>query len=170
MLVTLFCRPGSVKDFVKKVKQEDARITMRKKTLAKTAERIAQARAKAAAAAVPEAANPNAISKAEGAVAMMVDSSGPISTHETAAPQPPIHPSLPARPSSATATPVKHLDAPAMPPSGPAPTIFTPTPAPPPEPWISDEQIMKYEEVSSPSSEASKRNLTPGRTNNDGLG
>ncbi|KAM6498573.1 THO complex subunit 1 transcription elongation factor domain containing protein [Amanita muscaria] len=142
-------RPGSVKDFVKKVKQEDARITMRKKTLAKTAERIAQARAKAAAAAVPEAANPNAISKAEGAaVAMMVDSSGPISTHETAAPQPPIHPSLPARPSSATATPVKHLDAPVMPPSGPAPsiTIFTPTPAPPPEPWISDEQIMKYEE------------------------
>ncbi|KAG2149407.1 hypothetical protein BD769DRAFT_1624094 [Suillus cothurnatus] len=41
--------PGDVKDFVKKVKQEDARIEMRRKQLMKNAERLAQAQAKAAA-------------------------------------------------------------------------------------------------------------------------
>ncbi|KAG1813998.1 UDP-glucose 4-epimerase [Suillus subaureus] len=42
-------QPGDVKDFVKKVKQEDARIEMRRKQLMKNAERLAQARAKAVA-------------------------------------------------------------------------------------------------------------------------
>ncbi|KAG1886127.1 THO complex subunit 1 transcription elongation factor-domain-containing protein [Suillus subluteus] len=42
-------QPGDVKDFVKKVKQEDVRIEMRRKQLMKNAERLAQARAKAVA-------------------------------------------------------------------------------------------------------------------------
>ena len=58
-----------MKDFVKKVKQEDARIEMRKKQLAKTAERIAQARAKAAAAAAPPLPPPTPV------VASLLDAS-----------------------------------------------------------------------------------------------
>ncbi|KAH9923139.1 UDP-glucose 4-epimerase [Epithele typhae] len=41
--------PGDVKDFVRKIKQDDARINMRRNQLLKQAERVAAARAKAAA-------------------------------------------------------------------------------------------------------------------------
>ncbi|KAL4067280.1 THO complex subunit 1 transcription elongation factor-domain-containing protein [Scleroderma yunnanense] len=134
---------GDVKDYVKKIKQEDARIDMRKKTLARTAERIAQARAKAAAAVT--ASNPPT---AESTVAAPQSQEAPTTEaiKSEASPQStpvvgtvasPVHPSLPPKPSPVLSTP--------KPETGPAGTSSAPAPVQESVPPV-DEQIQKFEE------------------------
>jgi hypothetical protein len=171
-LTFLFSRPGEVKDFVKKVKQEDARIEMRKKALARAAERAAAARAKLA---VPKATIPDIVDKD-----VTMASPKPTSTEETiAAPRdvldvrpstpgttrltvtsPPLHPSLPPKPGSPAKPQSLSQD---VRPSTPAPTPTPAVPPPPPPavvisppatestpipaPVIVDEQIAKLDEV-----------------------
>jgi hypothetical protein len=136
------------------VKQEEARIALRKRTLARTAERIAQARSKTAAVpadvamAAPDASTQAAVTNQREATAPPVEQPkqavpgpGPESAASLIVP----HPSLPARPGS---VPSKPGDAPA-PPSSPAPSgqVMTPALAPAPDAWANDEQIAKHEEV-----------------------
>ncbi|KAJ7754993.1 THO complex subunit 1 transcription elongation factor-domain-containing protein [Mycena maculata] len=125
-------RAGEVKDFVKKIKQEDARISIRQKQLAKVA---ATAEARTAA---------QAKTKAESDAVMEPVSqkeTGPEDTtsSRTKAPNPvgsPLHPSLPAKPgSSPTERPVTPT---VLAPAAPA----TPAPSAPP----TDDQIIKLEE------------------------
>jgi len=138
-----------VKDFVKKVKQEDNKIEMRKKTLARQAERIALARAKAAAA-VTGTSTP-------GAQETAVEQAKPVASATAAGSS--LHPSLPAKPRSTS--PSKTPDSSqAQPTSTPAPPTPAPNaservPTPAPVPAVpattpSDEQILKLEEVLSP--------------------
>ncbi|KAI0275419.1 THO complex subunit 1 transcription elongation factor-domain-containing protein [Gloeopeniophorella convolvens] len=150
-------QPGDVKDFVKKIKLEDTRIEMRKKALARQAERIAAARAKAAAAA---AAPPPALSTQESSVAAAEQGKPATPTPTPAGSQ--MHPSLPAKPGSAggsepspsqsqsqpTPTPPPATPTPATPaPATPAAErVSTPAPAPPPVATPPDEQIAKLEE------------------------
>lgn len=142
-----------MKDYVKKIKQEDARIDLRKRTLARNAERIAQARAKAAtAAAAPNVPIADTIAPPqprEGDLPMTEIKS-------ESSPQPipvaiasPVHPSLPPKPSSTTSI---------KPEPGPAPAASSTSSVPPPtRPPAStqestppvDEQVQKFEEVSS---------------------
>ncbi|RPD64553.1 hypothetical protein L227DRAFT_649768 [Lentinus tigrinus ALCF2SS1-6] len=154
-------QPGDVKDFVRKIKQEDARIDMRKKMLTKQAERIAQARTKAAAlkegAPAPGLSLP-AVATPTPASTVLPSSASASSQDGLKAPgtPTPLHPSLPAKPGttpvpgeSAAASPAR-ISTPNPPPAAPA----TPTPAPPPTPATEpapivlppDEQLMKYEE------------------------
>ena len=93
---------GDVKDFVKKIKQEDARIEMRKKQLIKQAERIAAARAKAAALkdgaaapGLPAAANtvPNSTSASTVATAGSQESLSPSKSNPPSSTPVPLHPS-----------------------------------------------------------------------------
>ena len=138
------------------MKQEEARIALRKRTLARTAERIAQARSKTAAVstdvpmAAPDANTQAAVTNQREATAPPVEQPkqavpGPGLAPESAASLIVPHPSLPARPVSALSKPV---DAPA-PPSSPAPSgqVSTPALAPAPDVWANDEQIAKHEEV-----------------------
>ncbi|KAH9958959.1 THO complex subunit 1 transcription elongation factor-domain-containing protein [Russula dissimulans] len=138
-------QPGDVKDFVKKMKQEDTKIDMRKKVLARQAERIAVARAKAAAAATG-ASTP-------GAQEPAVEQAKPVSSATAGGSS--LHPSLPAKPRSTS--PSRTLDSSqAQPTSTPAPLTpapntseRVPTPAPvptAPATTASDEQILKLEE------------------------
>ncbi|KAF8559888.1 UDP-glucose 4-epimerase [Imleria badia] len=137
---------GDVKDFVKKIKQEDARIEMRKKTLAKNAERIAQARAKAAAAAT------DALTFSQEAESTKVEppSAAPPSAQAVAGS--PIHPSLPPKPGTSVPARVPGTEAPAVATPTPAPpvplpptTTSAPSSAPAPAP-STDEQILKLED------------------------
>jgi hypothetical protein len=155
--LTIKYRAGEVKDFVKKVKQEDARIAMRKKALARAAERIAQARSKTAAAsadvpmAAPDAnAQTTVTSQGEATVPPVEQPKQPVPGSTGPTPETTVslivpHPSLPARPGSVLSKPG---ETPALP-SSPAPSGQTsaPAPAPPPDPWANDEQIAKFEEV-----------------------
>ena len=142
-------RPGEVKDFVKKIKFEDNRIEMRKKTLARQAERLATARAKTAA---TSTGTPGPTTQ-ETAVEQTKPATSATTTGS------PLHPSLPAKPGSsspskasespqaqATPTPTTQSPVPAQ-----TERIPTPTPAPasatPPVPTPTDEQILKLEEV-----------------------
>ncbi len=141
-------RPGDVKDFVKKIKQEDNRIEMRKKTLARQAERVAAARAKTAA----------TVTGTPTTQETAVEQTKP-ATPATATGSP-LHPSLPAKPGSASpskasessqAQPTPAPTTPTPTPT-PAPAERVPTPAPPPTPPVAsppDEQILKLEEVTS---------------------
>ncbi len=154
-------RPGDVKDFVRKIKQEDARIEMRRKMLMKQAERIAQARAKAAALkegttgpGLPAAANTAPASAAPPAVPSSTSASSQDGLKAPGTPTP-LHPSLPAKPGttpvpgeSAAASPVR-VSTPNPPPAAPATPTPAAVPAPEPIPIVlpPDEQIMKYEEV-----------------------
>ncbi|KAG2136507.1 THO complex subunit 1 transcription elongation factor-domain-containing protein [Suillus bovinus] len=162
-------QPGDVKDFVKKVKQEDARIEMRRKQLAKNAERLAQARAKAAASqestarqeTPAPASAPTEPPKVEPPVA-----SFPALLSAPSISSSPLHPSLPPKPGS---SPVKSFletgaSSPARPPitlAPPSSTIAAPTPIPPAVASVSetssvivpplassltDDQIARYEE------------------------
>ncbi|TFK41974.1 THO complex subunit 1 transcription elongation factor-domain-containing protein [Crucibulum laeve] len=153
-------QPGDIKDFVKKIKQEDARTEMRKTTLMKTAQRLADARAKATAAAKPS--EPPSEDKESTAPMAMETSTSSSDSTLLAAPQPvsnpgssPLHPSLPAKPGS----PSKAVESSASP--APAPAVSaqlapTPTPAlapaaaPTPAPVVlqlpADDQINKFEE------------------------
>ncbi|RDX44303.1 UDP-glucose 4-epimerase [Lentinus brumalis] len=152
-------QPGDVKDFVRKIKQEDARIEMRRKMLMKQAERIAQARAKAAALkegatgpGLPAAANTAPASAAPPAVPSSTSASSQDGLKAPGTPTP-LHPSLPAKPGttpvpgeSAAASPAR-VSTPNPPPAAPA-TPAPPAPAPEAAPIVlpPDEQIMKYEE------------------------
>ncbi|KAJ7459047.1 THO complex subunit 1 transcription elongation factor-domain-containing protein, partial [Mycena galericulata] len=122
---------GDVKDFVKKIKQEDARIGMRQKQLAKVA---AAAEAKAAAATAAQAKI-----KAESDVVMEPGSEKEDPASRTAAaPNPagsPLHPSLPAKPGSSPTSAEPSL------PTAPAAAVIPPPPAP-----STDDQIIKLEE------------------------
>jgi hypothetical protein len=134
-----------VKDFVKKVKQEDSKIEIRQRTLARQAERIATARAKAA----TGTSTPNAQEMtAEQAKT-------PTSAPATGGP---LHPSLPAKPGSTSSakapeSQTQPTPTPTPPPPTPVPVVSerVPTPAPPPAPVATppDEQILKLEEVMS---------------------
>ncbi|KAJ6575486.1 UDP-glucose 4-epimerase [Mycena capillaripes] len=117
---------GDVKDFLKKIKQEDARIAMRQKHLAKLAS-AAEARSAAAAAA-------QAKIKAEDITMESVPPAAPDdgTTSRPAAPNPagsPIHPSLPAKPGSPAAAEIPTAPTPVVAPTS-APAA-TPAPAPP---------------------------------------
>ncbi|KAH9983882.1 hypothetical protein BJV77DRAFT_1062321 [Russula vinacea] len=135
-------QPGDVKDFVKKIKIEDNRIEMRKKTLARQAERIATARAKAVA----------AVTGTSTTQETTVEQTK-LSTPATAAGSP-LHPSLPAKPGSASPSKTSESSQTQPTPTAttptpvPAPTERVPTPAPatPPVTTPTDEQILKLEE------------------------
>jgi hypothetical protein len=144
------CRPGDVKDFVKKIKQEDARITFKKQKQ----EKMAKARAAAAMASV----NPPIIivssdsTQAETPTVRTEASS--TTARPTAVAVSPLHPSLPPKPG----TPSKVVAAqdnlkPTIPASNSAASLTTTaapprvsTPVPPPVPPV-DPEIAKYEEV-----------------------
>ncbi|KAI0640295.1 UDP-glucose 4-epimerase [Trametes polyzona] len=137
-------QPGDVKDFVRKVKQEEARIEMRKKQLTQKAERMAQARAKAAALkdgapapGLPAAANtaPSNAPPAQAAPAPAASPDGQARQNASGTPAP-LHPSLPAKPGS-TPAPGESAGSPARvstpnPPPAAAQTNPAPTPAPAP--------------------------------------
>ncbi|KAF9486342.1 UDP-glucose 4-epimerase [Pholiota conissans] len=156
--------PGDVKDFVKKIKLEDARISLRKKQLEKIA--IAKARQTAAAVQPPSNPTPPAIVVSSEASAVNKPET-PSHRPETTpgalvAPRPisgssasPLHPSLPPKPGS----PSKAASSSQEPVRTAAPTptnapIVTPvptgTPAPIslslPAPIPVDAEILKYEE------------------------
>ncbi|KAF9446133.1 UDP-glucose 4-epimerase [Macrolepiota fuliginosa MF-IS2] len=131
-----FFRPGEVKDFVKKIKLEDNRIEIRKKTLARVAERQTSAKA--------------LVHATENPTDSLMNVDTPTSTPP--APNPALsvttasllHPSLPPRPTTTQVPSTQNTPAPTAVPS-PAPS--TPTPAPPikkAEPV--DSQIAKFEE------------------------
>ncbi|KAG5222357.1 THO complex transcription elongation factor-domain-containing [Salix suchowensis] len=132
--------PGDVKDFVMKIKREDTRIEMRKKFLARTAERRSVMQKAVSPAPPPVVTATEKEDKADGPA-------GTPSTGST------LHPSLPAKPGSTpAATPAptaSTVPAPAAPTPVPAPASVQPSvPAPvQPAPVIVDEQIAKYEEV-----------------------
>ncbi|KAK7040176.1 hypothetical protein VNI00_009982 [Paramarasmius palmivorus] len=136
--------PGDIKDFVKKVELEDRRIELRTKTLRKQQEK--REAMKAAAAAQAAAAKAEAETK---------QSDGPSSTPPEVKPTivqtsaSPLHPSLPAKPT--TDTDIKMQDVSTPPatssPAPSAPTVTTPTPAPAvPPPLPPDDQITRSEE------------------------
>ncbi|KAF7971519.1 hypothetical protein HWV62_20914 [Athelia sp. TMB] len=146
-------QPGDVKDFVKKIKLEDMRITQRKTFLSKQAERVAQARAKAAAAAAapPSPAKEPGTPKATTLSATDVGSpSAPLSGARS-----PLQHPLPAKP---LITPAKAEDGPsgkpivatplAVPTATATPPSHVPVPTPPPAATSlpPDDQINKYEE------------------------
>jgi hypothetical protein len=157
-------RPGDVKDFVKKIKLEDARIDQRKKALARASERIAQARAKANAASTPSPVKEPAAPKESALSAPEAAKPDAPSTLSPSTPlsgaRSPLHPSLPAKP-GATAVQSKSGSSQEAPPkatpaltpastptltSAPATVVAaasSPGPAAPPV----DEQIARLEEV-----------------------
>ncbi|KAH7927255.1 UDP-glucose 4-epimerase [Leucogyrophana mollusca] len=154
---------GDVKDFVKKVKQEDARIDMRKKTLARNAERIAQARVKAAAPPKELAALEPLSQEIPTPVSDTLKADQSLITPRPipSATSSPLHPSLPAKPgsspsksisdagTSSPAQPVVPVPAPVPALSlGAAPAPVTaPSPAPRPAPAPpTDDQILKFQE------------------------
>ncbi|RDB19505.1 THO complex subunit 1 [Hypsizygus marmoreus] len=167
-------QPGDVKDFVKKIKQDDARIEMRKKTLAKAAERVAQAKAAAAAKAVLPPAAPEKETNVPTIKTQEVPTPSPSEPPSSTPPAPRavtsiLHPSLPAKPgtspikpspssqesatsaaapiASASATPLSPIPPPAATPAPASTPVQLPAPAPA-EPTlpITDEQILKLEE------------------------
>ncbi|KAI0095149.1 THO complex subunit 1 transcription elongation factor-domain-containing protein [Irpex rosettiformis] len=144
--------PGDVQDYVKKVKLEDVKIENRRKQLAKTAERMAAARAKATAAASVSAltASPApGVASQDNSQSPIPASNGPKPPTPSVPPAtPPLHPSLPAKPGTAPVkTPAPATPEPvSIPIVAPIPTIApTPTPVvevvPPP-----DDLILQYEE------------------------
>ncbi|KAI0801474.1 UDP-glucose 4-epimerase [Fomes fomentarius] len=151
-------QPGDVKDFVKKIKQEDARSNMRKQQLTKQAERIAQARAKAAA--LKEAAAAPGLSAAPDTAVASTSVSSAAPSDSVAPPKAPgtpnpLHPSLPAKPGttpvpgeSAASSPIRVSTPNPGAQLAAAPATPTPAPAPEPAPIMlpHDEQIQKYEE------------------------
>lgn len=148
-VVYVVFRPGDVKDFVKKIKLEDNRIEMRKKTLARQAERIATARAKTAA---TSTGTPGPTTQ-ESAVEQTKPATPATATGST------LHPSLPAKPGSASPSKASESSqsqptpTPTTPSPVPAQTERIPTPTPasvsttPPVTTPPDEQILKLEEV-----------------------
>ena len=142
------CRPGDVKDFVKKIKQEDSRIAFKKQKL----EKMAKARAAAAASVNLSAVTPVIIVSSDST---QVETSGVRSEAPSAPPGvprsvpaavSPLHPSLPPKP-GAPSKAVDHLK-PTVPPA-PAPTTnATPARVSTPVPAV-DIEIAKYEEVNS---------------------
>lgn len=138
---------------MKKIKQEDARIEMRKKTLAKNAERIAQARAKATAAQAPPAAEAPTPSQEVSTTTAEPSSAAPQSAQPVAGS--PLHPSLPPKPGTAVPARVSGTEGPSNAPAvavpvpiPPAPATTTPIPSSTPVPApLTDEQILKLEEV-----------------------
>ncbi|KAI0652734.1 UDP-glucose 4-epimerase [Trametes meyenii] len=136
-------QPGDVKDFVRKVKQEDTRMDMRRKQLLQKAERMAQARAKAAALkegasapATPATASPAPTHPPSQPVAVQQDNpNGP--RHNQPPPgatATPLHPSLPAKPGTTPAPGDSAAPSPARvatpnPPSAPAATPASSVPA-----------------------------------------
>jgi len=137
-----------VKDYVKKIKQEDARIDMRKKTLAKTAERIAQARAKAAAP-NPPAAEPTVPppQSRESNLSTTEVKTEPSSQPTPVAVASPVHPSLPPKPSTVSTSKLEAGPTPAASSTASVPASIH-LPAQDSVPPV-DEQIQKFEEVSS---------------------
>ncbi|CAA7268047.1 unnamed protein product [Cyclocybe aegerita] len=146
-------QPGDVKDFVKKIKQEDARINMKKQKL----ERMARARTAASANATSNL--PAIVVSSESAPTSKPETPGPrpeASTSGLAAPRPvpaagssPLHPSLPPKPG----TPSKPASSSQEPPKNATPTpniVPAASPAPvstsiPPHAPV-DPEIAKYEE------------------------
>ena len=158
-------RMPSLDDFVKKIKQEDARIEMRKKQIFKQAERLLQAQSRAKAAAAAAAAQKEA---EEAAAATAPESPAPSTTSATAetasatsaprslpAPSTPLQHPLPAKPGSAPNKPPSqdNTTSASTPTSTPAPAPAPapqPSPEPVPEPnYAVDAMIQQYEEVSS---------------------
>lgn len=131
---------------MKKIKQEDARIEMRKKTLAKNAERIAQARAKAAAAQAPPITEAPSSSQE---VPMEPAKAEPLSAVPLAVSGSLIHPSLPPKPGTSVPARAPGTEGPSVAPAvaapapvPPVPVAMTPAPAP-----TADDQILKLEDV-----------------------
>jgi hypothetical protein len=143
-----FQRPGDVKDFVKKIKLEDTRIEMRREAFARQAERVAAARAKAAAVGTP--------TSTPGSHEAAVDPNKSSASAASGG----LHPSLPAKPGSSspskesepsqaqpTPTPTSPKPAPAPTERVPTPTPAAAAPAPVTTAPAADEHILKLEEV-----------------------
>ena len=140
--------PGDIQAFLKRTKQLDARIAMRRKQLLQKAERLAEARAKQLA----QRAAAQAVEEVQSE--QKEDSSSATPAPAPAAPQPlsasgsaPLHPSLPPKPG----TPVKtEASKPSVHTSDTVSTVspqaLPPTPSPAPE-QLSDEQIKRMEQV-----------------------
>ncbi|EPQ59967.1 hypothetical protein GLOTRDRAFT_118437 [Gloeophyllum trabeum ATCC 11539] len=136
--------PGSIDTYASKIKMEDRRIEMRRQTLARAAERLAQARAKANTPVPP-------VKDANGAApAVPAQEDAGRSTPGNAA-SPPLHHPLPPKPgttsmeSPAPAAPAIVAPVP-NPPAVPPVRVDVPaSPAPDPIP-INDDQINKFEE------------------------
>lgn len=143
--------PGTVYDFVKRIKQEDQRIALRKTTLARQAERLAQSRPKAPA---PVTLSPAPLVPPTTAQDIRPASPAPPPRATSSTPAP-LHPSLPAKPGTTPARPPPQESAPApasAPVSAPAPISapVVPLPQAAPEPTLPpDPVITQYEEVRS---------------------
>ncbi|EEB98296.1 hypothetical protein MPER_02223, partial [Moniliophthora perniciosa FA553] len=134
--------PGDIKDFMKKIDLENRRIEMRTRTLRQQMERR---EAQAAALKAKAAAEAEAETKPSADTLTPTPSSSQNQTQSSASP---LHPSLPAKPSSEPAsadikppkeTPPKESSV--LPAPAPAPA-----PAPVPTPLPPDDQIMRSEE------------------------
>lgn len=154
-VVNVVFRPGDVKDFVKKIKLEDNRIEMRKKTLARQAERITTVRAQTTA---TSSGTPGPTTQETA-----VDQTKPATSATVT--DSPLHPSLPAKPGSASPSKASESSQAQSTPTPTTPTpmptqterIPTPTPTPAPTPAVApatppvttplDGQILKLEEV-----------------------
>ena len=141
-----------MKDFVKKIKQEDARIELRKKNLAKTAERLALAQAKAAAAKAAVTTETKETLPSASASAETLSAPRPlVGSNQTSSS---LHPSLPPKPGSPVKPSLPQDTARNATPAPAVPVIVAPVPAPSPAPTpvptatLPDEQILKFEEVS----------------------
>lgn len=155
-----------MKDFVKKIKLEDARINQRKKTLLMTAEKIALAKAKITQAntvtssptlAPSPAKDPPAENTNSAAIAIEAPAPTPTLSPSSAllsGAKSSLHPSLPTKPGATSAPePATVKPASPAPPTGPVsvpPSVKASSPAPVviPQPAIPpDEQINRLEEV-----------------------
>jgi len=141
-----------VKDFVKKIKLEDNRIEMRREAFARQAERIAAARAKAAAVGTP--------TSTPGSHETAVDQNKPTASAASGG----LHPSLPVKPGSASPSKASEPSSQAQPTPTPTSPILIPVPTPAPTERVptptptpaapapvttppADEHILKLEEV-----------------------
>ncbi|KAJ6463746.1 THO complex subunit 1 transcription elongation factor-domain-containing protein [Mycena vulgaris] len=133
---------GDVKDFLKKIKQEDAKIAIRQKYLAKVSS-AAEAKLATAQAKIKAESDTNIDLTPNKETDL--DNATSVPTSRPTAPNPagsPIHPSLPAKPGSPASSERPLTPTVANP--APAPAAPAPPPAPAPS---TDEQIIKLEDV-----------------------
>ncbi|CCL98899.1 uncharacterized protein FIBRA_00906 [Fibroporia radiculosa] len=138
-----FLRPGDVKDFVRKVKQEDMRIDMRRSQLIKAAQRIAQARKAAA----PKEETPSPSKEAVSVPSISQEPSAqPSTTRMASSNSAPLHPSLPAKPGTAPPTSTSLDSVPQVPVRASTP-IIAPAPLVEAAPTLPPDNIISgYEE------------------------
>ncbi|KAJ6609332.1 THO complex subunit 1 transcription elongation factor-domain-containing protein [Mycena sp. CBHHK59/15] len=138
--ILLFTKPREVKDFLKKIKQEDARIVLRQKHLTNNQARLAAAaEVKSAAQASVKVEVPEPAVEKEAAPDGNATTPASRSTGSNPAGSP-LHPSLPAKPALSPKSPERPLTPTALAPA-PPPAVAPVPPAP-----STDDQIIKFED------------------------